>query len=87
MNKIKFLNYLLIVSLFLTVISVTSCNKEETIVEKEVTTIPVEPVFDKTTPVFPAWVSHVLQREFYYQKSQKQTNLDYYRYIENRLMN
>lgn len=86
MKKIKFLNCLLIASLFLTVISITSCNKEKAVIEKEVTTIPIEPVFDNTLPVFPAWVCHVLQREFYYKKSQKQTNLDYYKYIENRLI-
>ena len=87
MKKIKFMNYLLIVSFLISVIFTSSCGKQEIVSEKEITAVvPQEPVFNKELPVFPSWVSFVLQREFYYKKNQKQTNLDYYEYIEHRLI-
>lgn len=86
MNKIKLVNYLFVVSIIFSVISITSCNKEDMNIENKVSTIPVLPVFDKSLPDFPMWVSHVLQREFYNKKNQKETNLDYLQYIEQRLI-
>ena len=84
-NKIKFFSYLLFFSILITTFSITSCNKQVEDIEQEVL-IPEEPIFEVELPSFPSWISHVLQREFYYKKNQKATNLNYYEYIESRLI-